>query len=59
MSLRRNILLLSIIFIWTCSSPTKSELSQPPPTLNDFSITTSEDTPVDITLQKYRIDGQI
>ena len=57
--MRRKILLLSIIFIWTCSSPTKSQLSQPPPTLNDLSITTSEDTPVDITLQKYRIDGQI
>ena len=57
--MQRNILLLSIIFIWTCSSPTKSELSQPPPTLHDLSITTSEDTPVDITLQKYRIDGKI
>ena len=57
--MRRNILLLGIIFIWTCSSPTKSELSTPPPTLNDLSITTSEDTPVDITLQKYRIDGKI
>jgi len=57
--LRRNILLLGIIFIWTCSSPTKSELSTPPPTLNDISITTSEDIPVDITLQKYKIDGKI
>ena len=57
--MRRNILLLGIIFIWTCSSPTKSELSTPPPTLNDISITTSEDIPVDITLQKYKIDGKI
>ena len=57
--MRRNILLLGIIFIWTCSSPTKSELSTPPPTLNDLSITTSEDIPVDITLQKYKIDGKI
>ena len=56
--MRKNIL-LGIIFIWTCSSPTKSELSTPPPTLNDLSITTSEDIPVDITLQKYKIDGKI
>ena len=57
--MQKNILLLGIVLIWTYSSPTKSELSQSPPTLNDLSITTNEDTPVDITLQKYRIDGQV
>lgn len=56
--LQYSILFLSIFFISTCSSPTKSQLLLPP-TLSDLSIITNEDTPVDITLQKYRTDGEI
>jgi Ca2+-binding RTX toxin-like protein len=56
--LQCSILFLSIFFISTCSSPTKSQLLLPP-TLSDLSIITNEDTPVDITLQKYRTDGEI
>jgi len=56
--LQYSIIFLSIFFISTCSSPTKSQLLLPP-TLSDLSIITNEDTPVDITLQKYRTDGEI
>jgi Ca2+-binding RTX toxin-like protein len=55
---QKSILFTSIIFISTCSSPTKSQ-SILPPTLSDLSINTNEDVPVEITLQKYRIDGEV
>ncbi len=55
---QNSILFTSIIFISTCSSPTKSQ-SILPPTLSDLSINTNEDVPVEITLQKYRIDGEV
>lgn len=56
--LQNSILFTSILFISTCSSPTKSQ-SILPPTLSDLSIITNEDIPVDITLQKYRVDGEV
>ena len=56
--LQSSIFFTSILFISTCSSPTKSQLIQPP-TLSDLSIITNEDIPVDITLQKYRADGEV
>tara|TARA_B100000575_G_scaffold8260_1_gene6157 strand:- start:51 stop:2066 length:2016 start_codon:yes stop_codon:yes gene_type:complete len=43
-------ILLGIVFIWTCSSPTKSEPAPQPPTVNNLSITTSEDTPTTFTM---------
>ena len=55
---QNSILFTIIIFISTCSSPTKSQ-SILPPTLSDLSINTNEDVPVEITLQKYRIDGEV
>ncbi len=36
--------------IWTCSSPTKSEPAPQPPTVNNLSITTNEDTPTTFTM---------
>jgi len=56
--LQNSILFTSILFISTCSSPTKSQ-SILLPTLSDLSIITNEDIPVDITLQKYRVDGEV
>ena len=44
------IIYLTVIFIWTCSSPTKSEPAPQPPTVNNLSITTSEDTPTTFTM---------
>ena len=41
---------LTVIFIWTCSSPTKSEPAPQPPTVNNLSITTNEDTPTTFTM---------
>ena len=41
---------LSVIFIWTCSSPTKSEPAPQPPTVNNLSITTNEDIPTTFTM---------
>jgi len=56
--LQNSILFTSILFISTCSSHTKSQ-SILLPTLSDLSIITNEDIPVDITLQKYRVDGEV
>ena len=44
------IIYLTVIFIWTCSSPTKSEPAPQPPTVNNLSITTNEDTPSTFTM---------
>jgi len=44
------LILLSIVLIWTCSSPTKSEPVPQPPTVNNLSITTNEDTPSTFTM---------
>jgi len=48
--MKRFWILLSIVFIWTCSSPTKSEPAPQPPTVNNLSITTNEDTPTTFTM---------
>jgi len=48
--MNRFLILLSIVFIWTCSSPTKSEPAPQPPTVNNLSITTNEDTPATFTM---------
>ena len=54
----KKILLYSFIyFLSSCVSPTKSESSLQPLIIDDFSVTTNEDTSIDITLQKYRTDG--
>jgi hypothetical protein len=42
--------LLTLVFIWTCSSPTKSKPAPQPPTVNNLSITTNEDTPATFTM---------
>ena len=39
-----------MVFIWTCSSSTKSEPAPQPPTVNNLSITTNEDTPTTFTM---------
>jgi hypothetical protein len=43
-------LLITLLFIWTCSSPTKSKPAPKPPTVNNLSITTNEDTPATFTM---------
>ena len=43
-------LLITLVFIWTCSSPTKSKPAPQPPTVNNLSITTNEDTPATFTM---------
>ena len=48
--MKRVLILLSIVLIWTCSSPTKSEPAPQPPTVNNLSITTNEDTPTTFTM---------
>ena len=49
--MRKFWLLLSILFIWTCSSsPTKSEPAPQAPTVNNLTITTNEDTPATFTM---------
>lgn len=48
--MNRFLILLSIVLIWTCSSPTKSEPAPQPPTVNNLSITTNEDTPTTFTM---------
>jgi len=48
--MKRFWILLSIVLIWTCSSPTKSEPAPQPPTVNNLSITTNEDTPTTFTM---------
>ena len=49
-NIKRFLILLTIPFIWTCSSPTKSEPAPQPPTVNNLSITTNEDTPTTFTM---------
>ena len=49
-NMKRVLILLTIAFIWTCSSPTKSEPAPQPPTVNNLSITTNEDTPTTFTM---------
>ena len=49
-NMKRFLILLTIAFIWTCSSPTKSEPAPQPPTANNLSITTNEDTPTTFTM---------
>ena len=49
-NMKRFLILLTIAFIWTCSSPTKSEPAPQPPTVNNLSITTNEDTPSTFTM---------
>lgn len=54
----KKIVFCSLIYLLSsCSSPTKSESSLQPLIIDDFSVTTNEDISIDITLQKYRIDG--
>ncbi len=54
----KKILFYSFICsLLSCSSPTKSESSLQPLIIDDFSVATNEDISIDITLQKYRIDG--
>ena len=49
--MRKFWLMLSIVFIWTCSSsPTKSEPAPQAPTVNNLTITTNEDTPATFTM---------
>ena len=49
--MKQFLILLTTIFIWTCSSsPTKSEPAPQPPTVNNLSITTNEDTPTTFTM---------
>jgi hypothetical protein len=48
--MKRLLIILSIVFVWTCSSPTKSEPAPQPPTVNNLSITTNEDTPTTFTM---------
>jgi hypothetical protein len=55
--MKRFLILLSIVFIWTCSSPTKSEPAPQPPTVNNLSITTNEDTPTTFTMSGVDPEG--
>ena len=49
--MKKILLPLFTLFIWTCSSsPTKSEPAPQPPTVNNLSITTNEDTPTTFTM---------
>ena len=49
--MKKFLILLTTIFIWTCSSsPTKSEPAPQPPTVNNLSITTNEDVPATFTM---------
>ncbi len=49
--MKQFLILLTTIFIWTCSSsPTKSEPAPQPPTVNNLSITTNEDVPATFTM---------
>ena len=48
--MKRFLILFTATFIWTCSSPTKSEPAPQPPTVNNLSITTNEDTPTTFTM---------
>jgi len=56
--MKHFLILLSIAFIWTCSSggggkkgPTEPTTPTQPPTVSNLTITTNEDTPAAITLQ--------
>ena len=48
--MKRFLILFTATLIWTCSSPTKSEPAPQPPTVNNLSITTNEDTPATFTM---------
>jgi len=48
--MKKLLILSTATFIWTCSSPTKSEPAPQPPTVNNLSITTNEDTPTTFTM---------
>jgi len=48
--MKRFLILFTVVMIWTCSSPTKSEPAPQPPTVNNLSITTNEDTPTTFTM---------
>jgi hypothetical protein len=48
--MKRFLILFTATLIWTCSSPTKSEPAPQPPTVNNLSITTNEDTPTTFTM---------
>ncbi len=48
--MKKILLPISILLFWTCSSPTKSEPAPLPPTVNNLSISTNEDTPTTFTM---------
>jgi len=49
--MKKILLPLFLLFFWTCSSsPTKSEPAPQPPTVNNLSISTNEDTPTTFTM---------
>ena len=52
--MKRFLILLSIVLIWTCSSssskPTEPTVPTQPPTVNNLTLTTNEDTPTTFTM---------
>mgnify|MGYP001166646376 FL=1 len=48
--MKKLLIIFTVVMIWTCSSPTKSEPAPQPPTVNNLSITTNEDTPTTFTM---------
>ena len=48
--MKKILLPIFILLFWTCSSPTKSEPAPLPPTVNNLSISTNEDTPTTFTM---------
>ncbi|MEL1227031.1 MAG: Ig-like domain-containing protein, partial [Candidatus Neomarinimicrobiota bacterium] len=48
--MKKLLIIFTTTLIWTCSSPTKSEPAPQPPTVNNLSITTNEDTPTTFTM---------
>ena len=48
--MKKLLIIFTATLIWTCSSPTKSEPAPQPPTVNNLSITTNEDTPTTFTM---------
>jgi len=52
--MKRVLILLSIVLIWTCSSssskPTEPTVPTQPPTVNNLTLTTNEDTPTTFTM---------
>ena len=55
--MKQFLIVLSMVFICTCSSPTKSEPAPQPPTVNNLSITTNEDTPTTFTMSGTDPEG--